>query len=62
MPSTVKLPSIRTVPVLSPIAAGSIVNVAGPVIKGVFSDESAVILVNVAESVSYTHLTLPTKA
>ena len=30
VPSTCKLPAITTVPVLSPIPAGSIVNVAGP--------------------------------
>ena len=30
VPSTCKLPSIRTVPVLSPIAAGSITKLAGP--------------------------------
>ena len=30
VPSTWRLPAITTVPVLSPTAAGSIVNVAGP--------------------------------
>ena len=32
VPFTVRLPAITTVPVLSPIAAGSIVSVAGPLI------------------------------
>ena len=30
VPSTVKLPSILTVPLLSPIVAGSMINSAGP--------------------------------